>query len=204
MRKGVGKPGGAFRIGRTEREGWYCASTLRGYHERTIFSLDWSEAGNWIPEDLRSGEVVLGRLASVGGDGKLCVFGVVARPAGEAARNGFTVHHVLLDAVEQAHDVYDLNIVQWCRLGAGADAEGNDGKGSGGEDDDMETDRPSTGPQGDVWREARNMLATAGDDGHVKVWKFGPSMLAPPRDAGAGGAASAATEKLGTEAAQSA
>ena len=199
MRKGVGKPGGAFRIGRTEREGWYCAATLRGYHERTIFSLDWTEAGNWTPEGLQSGEVALGRLASVGGDGKLCVFGVVARPAGEATRNGFTVHHILLDAVEQAHDVYDLNNVQWCRLGAGADVDGNEEKGSSGGGDEMEQDLPSGGQQGDMWREARNILATAGDDGHVKVWRFGPSSVAPSRDAGG---ASTGAEKQDVEAAQ--
>lgn len=77
-RKNVkGEPGGAFRVGRTEKEGWYLASVLENYHDRTIFSVDWTVSGAWQPT-LTGGEQTIGRIASVGGDGQLCVIGMVS------------------------------------------------------------------------------------------------------------------------------
>ena len=170
-----GDGGGAFRVGRTEKEGWSCIVTLKGYHERTIFSIDWTEAGNWTPEGLAEGEVVLGRLASAGGDGKLCVIGLSAVPAGESSRNGFEIKHTLLASVDQAHGVHDLNNVQWCRLGKDSDSSDSQPKPNGhAEDGDMDEDfyKPDAKK---AWQEARNMLATAGDDGDVRIWRFSPS-----------------------------
>lgn len=163
--------GGAFRVGRTEKEGWYCAATLKGYHERTIFSVDWTDAGNWAPEGLEEGEVVLGRLASAGGDGKLCVVGLSAKKIGETSRNGYKICHALLASVEQAHAVHDLNNVQWCRLGLNADPTEAAPKG---DDDNMDEDSYKPDAK-KTWAEARNMLATAGDDGEVRVWRFASS-----------------------------
>lgn len=170
-----GDQGGAFRVGRTEKEGWYCAATLKGYHDRTIFSVDWTEAGNWTPEGLLEDEVVLGRLASAGGDGKLCVVGLSAKPVTESSRNGLVVRHTLLASVEQAHGVHDLNNVQWCRLGKeAAPSEAGPSNGAAIEEMDEDSYKPDVSK---TWQEARNMLATAGDDGDVRIWRFGPCTL---------------------------
>ena len=176
-----GEPGGAFRVGRTEKEGWSCASTLKGLHERTIFSIDWTEAGNWQPESQVEGELNLGRIATVGGDGKICVIGMTARP-NDVARSGFDVHHTMLANVDQAHGVYDINGVQWCRLGRSSSSSSkwsdpkkevsrwrpppsDDEETQFREDEEDEEERRS-----ELWKDARNMLATAADDGSVKVW----------------------------------
>jgi WD40 repeat protein len=171
-----GDGGGAFRVGRTEKEGWTCLSTLKGYHDRTIFSVDWTEAGNWTPSNLKDGEVVLGRLASAGGDGKLCVIGLSTTPVHDGKNGGVQIHHTPLASVEQAHGVHDLNHVQWCRLGKEAEPQAaasvEDESGDGLDEDTYKPDANKT------WKEARNMLATAGDDGDVHIWRFGPCTTA--------------------------
>lgn len=73
-----GEPGGAFRVGRTEKEGWYCALTISDLHERAIFSIDWAGAQNSRPSSRTEGMLDLGRIATVGGDGRLSVLGIVS------------------------------------------------------------------------------------------------------------------------------
>lgn len=175
-----GEPGGAFRIGRTEKEGWYCALTIKDAHERSIYSIDWTEAGSWQPQ-LEEGAIALGRIASVGGDGKINVYGITATPD-ENQRCDFLIKYDLLAAVESAHGVYDINHVQWCRLGKPVPTLGQSKSQPprhqptiSSEDDhdtDMEESADSGQVQSQVWSNARDVLATAADDGSVKVWKF--------------------------------
>lgn len=73
-----GEPGGAFRVGRTEKEGWYLAHVLQGHHDRTIFSIDWTGVSLLGSGDLQEGQVDLGMIATTGGDGKVCVFSIVS------------------------------------------------------------------------------------------------------------------------------
>lgn len=175
-----GEPGGAFRIGRTEKEGWYCALTIANAHTRSIFGLDWTEAGNWKPE-LQEGEVALGRIASAGGDGKINVYGITSTPQ-ESQRCGYAIKHQLLASVEDAHGVYDINHVQWCRLGkpvptllAEKSQEHRHQPTIFAEeeaDTDMEGGGGALKLREGMWEAARNMLATAADDGTVKVWSL--------------------------------
>lgn len=174
-----GEPGGAFRIGRTEKEGWYCALTIKNAHERSIFSLDWTEAGSWQPSSLKEDEIALGRIASVGGDGKINVFGITATP-NEGERCDYSIKHDLLASVENAHGVYDINHVQWCRLGKPVPSLSKPAQAyqhrptldGDGEDTPMDETANTQRIQEEVWAGARNVLATAADDGSVKVWKW--------------------------------
>jgi WD40 repeat protein len=170
-----GEPGGAFRVGRTEKEGWYCASVLKGYHDRTIFSIDWTDAGNWAPEVADGKTVVLGRLVSTGGDGKICIFGITA-DHDESERSGFSIQHEVLATVEQAHGVYDVNSVTWCRLGQQSgpqpplkQAEDDDQDSAMDTEDGVEQKAARQAP---MWKNAQNVFATAGDDGMIKVWRL--------------------------------
>lgn len=180
-----GEPGGAFRVGRTEKEGWYCTSVLKGYHDRTIFSIDWTEAGNWKPEATDEKTAVLGRIITTGGDGKICVFGVTAIP-NDSARSGFSIQHTVLATFEQAHGVYDVNSITWCRLGQQSAASSSQEQSTNRwqpppkqvDDDGDDTMDVEDGPeakasrQSSMWKDARNVFATAGDDGMIKVWRL--------------------------------
>lgn len=149
-------------------------------HERSIYSIDWTEAGSWQPQ-LEEGATALGRLASVGGDGKIHIYGITATPD-ENQRCDFLIKHDLLAAVESAHGVYDINHVQWCRLGKPVPTLGHSKsqlprhQPTLSSTDDNDTDMEDTANAGQlqsrVWSDARNVLATAADDGSVKVWKF--------------------------------
>jgi WD40 repeat protein len=174
-----GEPGGAFRIGRTEKEGWYCVLTIAKAHERAIYSLDWTDAGSWRPE-LQEGEIALGRLASVGGDGKIVVYGVIGMPD-EKQRCGYAIKHEELVTVIDAHGVYDINHVTWCRLGKPtpslSKSDGNQNNVSstrnGGDDEDqVSTKAQDEQLKHEIWQDARDVLATAADDGTVKIWRL--------------------------------
>ena len=142
--------------------------------------MDWTEAESWRPE-LQDGQVALGRIASVGGDGKINVFGITAT-SNETQRCGYTLKHDLLVAVEGAHGVYDINHVQWCRLGKPVPTLGQSKnqqqshrptlQSEDDQDDEMNGSENTTDLQSRIWAHARNVLATAADDGSVKVWRF--------------------------------
>ncbi|KAI6115133.1 WD40-repeat-containing domain protein [Pisolithus croceorrhizus] len=150
-------------------EDWYCVSTLTG-HESTIWSLAWSPDGNYLASasddlsiriwkrvdqyDWKSVHQIkghersiysiswnvgkgtspksMGWLASTGGDGKINVW--------EISSMKETLSSKLIASVSSAHDVSDVNSVQWC---------------------------PRPGFE--------DLLATAGDDGSVKVWRVMPA-----------------------------
>lgn len=81
--------------------------------------------------------------------------------------------YTLLTSLESAHGVSDVNHVAWCRLSPSKAAE-TLRKLEGGDRDDDDDD--VVGPEGDDprWARARDMLASAGDDGVVKVFMVEP------------------------------
>lgn len=99
---------------------WKRAATLSGFHERTIFSIDWSSTGDFI---------VTGAA-----DDAIRVFHQAPRAP--------TPSFDLVAKLDKAHSS-DINCVRWSPA-APAD---NDGA---------------------------LLLASAGDDGLVRVWRFVP------------------------------
>jgi WD40 repeat protein len=117
------------------------AATCSGYHNRTIFSIDWAP---YLPSssDIRSNGC--GYIATASADNSICIFAVEqATTPGAALENGEetatgggggSVSCRLECRKEQAHPC-DVNCVRW---------------------------HPKEG----------NLLASAGDDGCIKIWRF--------------------------------
>ncbi|KAL4068569.1 WD40-repeat-containing domain protein [Scleroderma yunnanense] len=97
-------------------------------HERTIFSISWGSGKGSSPNGL-------GWLASTGSDGKLNVWEIAELPE-QPDNTKPALDTKLIVSVLCAHDISDVNSVQWC---------------------------PRPGFE--------NLLATAGDDGSMKVWR---------------------------------
>ncbi|KAK4057329.1 Cytosolic iron-sulfur protein assembly protein [Microbotryomycetes sp. JL221] len=151
---------GGVRIGAGERWKWTLVTEISNAHERTIYSIDWAETG--AAKD-KGG---LGMIVSVGGDGNINVFQL-----NEMGVAGDPLQHQLVASQMDAHGVSDVNCASWCRLSpskAAATLRSLEGADEPGSDDD--------GPQSTTfendrkWRGTRSMLATAGDDGVVRVW----------------------------------
>lgn len=180
-----GKAGG-WRIGRSERERWSCVSVLEGYHSRTIYTVDWTGDANAIKGE--HGES-LGRIATGGGDGTINVIEIVSPsplssdmlidPDGHSQRRGTPVsgldttipepEHTLIARRVRAHGVADINSVSWCKVRpetSRADDEMDEDEADA--DGSFGVRKPSKGD--DKWAQARGWIASAGDDGVVRVW----------------------------------
>ncbi|BGP16964.1 hypothetical protein JCM10213_007410 [Rhodosporidiobolus nylandii] len=163
-RMGPWTPGGV-RIGTQERWRWEMRGQIEGAHERTIYALDWQKGGT-SEED--GG---LGRIVSGGGDGRINVF-QMSKPTSSSSAPS----HTLLATVEDAHGVSDVNHVSWCTLSPSRAAATLRAL-EGGEDDPEEADQAEGAKRDEDdprWSGARDMFASAGDDGLVKVWSVGP------------------------------
>lgn len=90
--------------------------------------------------------------------------------------------HVLVAQIEDAHGVSDVNHVAWCTLSP-ALAAAKLRALEGGEDDPDQEEQESAGTGGGRgrgrggeeeedprWKKTKDMFASAGDDGVVKVW----------------------------------
>lgn len=79
--------------------------------------------------------------------------------------------HTLVASVESAHGVSDVNHVAWCRLSPAKAAETlrrlEGGEGDADEDEDTARREGEEDPR---WARTKDMFASAGDDGVVKVW----------------------------------
>jgi cytosolic iron-sulfur protein assembly protein CIAO1 len=109
------------------------AATCSGYHNRTIFSIDWAP----LPPS-NSDSNICGYIASASADNRICIFAVkqaVIENGGDAGNSGASSVSCQLECrKEQAHPC-DVNCVRW---------------------------HPKDG----------SLLASAGDDGCIKIWKF--------------------------------
>lgn len=127
-------------LGNKEPE-WRAATTLSGYHSRSVYSCDWLTA---LPAATSDGGVDdddhddnnVGLIATGGGDDAVCVFGLDASRDAEATGQDGTSgeRYRQLLRHEGAHRG-DVNCVAW---------------------------NPKR------W----GVLATAGDDNTVRIWKF--------------------------------
>ncbi|GAA5970345.1 hypothetical protein JCM21900_001651 [Sporobolomyces salmonicolor] len=173
---------GGVRIGPKERWRWEVVGEIADAHDRTVYSLDWQTGG------VRARDGGLGRIVTAGGDGRINVF-QLTQPA--SAKPGTSPSYALLASVEDAHGVSDVNHVAWCTLspaqaaktlqrlegGEGEDEE-DEGAGeskTGGGKEGVEQEGEGEGEDEDPrWKGARDMFASAGDDGLVKVWMVDP------------------------------
>ncbi|GJN91211.1 hypothetical protein Rhopal_004229-T1 [Rhodotorula paludigena] len=159
---------GGVRVGASEKWRWEDRGVIERAHDRTVYALDWQRGGT------AEREGGLGRIVSGGGDGKINVFQMTAPPPSDGSSPNPS-HH-LVASVEDAHGVSDVNHVAWCTLSP-ARAAATLRALEGGEDDaeqEQEQDA-SGGGEGDDeadprWEGARDLFASAGDDGLVKVW----------------------------------
>ncbi|GAA5861027.1 hypothetical protein JCM1840_003055 [Sporobolomyces johnsonii] len=167
---------GGVRIGLKERFRWEVVGEIEGAHDRTVYSLDWQRGGGGAGEG--EDQEGLGRIVTGGGDGRINVF-QLAKPT--SAKPGTSPSYTLVASIEDAHGVSDVNHVAWCTLSP-ARAAKTLRRLEGGDEDESKMDEGNEraenededGDEDPRWKGARNMFASAGDDGLVKVWMVDP------------------------------
>jgi WD40 repeat protein len=140
--------------------------------ERPVYTVDWLPGGGG-----------LGKIVAAGADGKIVVWDIVRprlypypfTPRSGAANLAFTTLQdskapgtVVLNrvtAVEDAHGDSDVNCISFCRLRVSKRA-------LAASDDEADSAVVDTGDEDPRWSGAKGLLATAGDEGTVKVWRI--------------------------------
>ncbi|GAA5891740.1 hypothetical protein JCM6882_006190 [Rhodosporidiobolus microsporus] len=157
---------GGVRIGVKEKWRWEMRGEIGEAHERTVYSVDWQRGG--VSEE----EGGLGRIVTGGGDGRINVFQMTKPPTPSDPPA-----HILLARIEDAHGVSDVNHVAWCTLSPSKAAATLRALEGGEEDEAEEVEEAGEGrraagkeEEDPRWKGARDMFASAGDDGLVKVW----------------------------------
>ncbi|GAA5890572.1 hypothetical protein JCM8208_004919 [Rhodotorula glutinis] len=157
------------RVGLGERYGWEERGVIEGAHERTVYAVDWQKGG------VDEGEGGRGRIVTAGGDGRINVFQMTAAPSSSPSAGP---SWSLVARVDDAHGVSDVNHVAWCVLDPARAAatlralEGGEDEPERGEGEDGEGARAQRDwDDGARWKGARDVFASAGDDGLVKVWR---------------------------------
>ncbi|EGG08658.1 uncharacterized protein MELLADRAFT_84678 [Melampsora larici-populina 98AG31] len=144
---------GGWRIGRSERERWSCVYVLEGFHKRTIYSIDWTFWGN-VEDQIKGNEGEhLGYIATGAGDGKINIFTIHRGTSVSGLDSTNPKPEIdLLIQQKNAHGVTDINSVRWCKI------------------QDSTNSNSTNNPN---WRsEAKQLLASVGDDGMTKVWSL--------------------------------
>ncbi|PWN41150.1 WD40 repeat-like protein [Ceraceosorus guamensis] len=148
-------------------EKWVCVDILKGHHSRTIYSVSWGHDS----ETKQSG---LGRIATAGGDGRICVFQMQEPAEGKMAPS-----RVLIAQIDQAHEDADVNSVRWAprSLKGNLDVQKSRFEELNEDGDSGEDTHPEYAGLSDL-------LASAGDDGTVKIWtvpdsKWARNLTAP-------------------------
>ncbi|KAJ9115131.1 hypothetical protein QFC22_005461 [Naganishia vaughanmartiniae] len=121
----------------------------------------WARGLSWTStsESTRD-EEDLGRLASTGGDGRILIWQI--KKTSETILSSHLsspvpkISATIVGLQDHAHDIHDINSVAWCRRAVPEDAE----EGSNVYARAIKAQRRT-----------RRLLATAADDGSVKVWR---------------------------------
>lgn len=145
-------------------EKWIAVNILNGYHDRTVYSVSWGVDKT----STRPGN--LGRIASGGGDGRICVYEVTASDDEKSLQPKVE----LIAKMERAHASADVNCVSWA-------PESLNARGGTTAKIEQLTDEGETlnkGGQHASHELMSDMLASAGDDGSVKVWTLASSAYA--------------------------
>ncbi|KAJ9098550.1 hypothetical protein QFC19_006318 [Naganishia cerealis] len=120
--------------------------------------LSWTDSQS--SSELDRDEDDLGRLASTGGDGRILIWQV--RKTSETILSSHLSSPVpkiiatIVGLQERAHEIHDINSVAWCRR-------------SVPEEEDASS--PGHARAVKMQQRTRQLLATAADDGSVKVWR---------------------------------
>lgn len=164
---------------------WICVRILKGWHNRSIYSVSWGSDGE---------SNSLGRIATAGADGSICVFQVTSNDQKVAitSKEGSEANIKEDEPIEnlapevtliarqyEAHGDSDINCVAWApsklrkspeqRLQEAMRFREIDEE----EAEELERERLAKEGKADSQSYALyNLLATAADDGTVKVWSI--------------------------------
>ena len=165
---------------------WVCVRVLKGWHTRSVYSVSWGGAADG---DLPSS---LGKIATAGADGSICIFQVTSndkRPAAltqagqETVGNALDNDEDLAPTVElvarqyNAHGDADVNCVAWAPSVLQKSPEQSLQEAMRfreiNDDEAEEYERERQQREGRRVKPAfalSSLLASAADDGSVKVW----------------------------------
>ncbi|CAO1636986.1 unnamed protein product [Sympodiomycopsis kandeliae] len=153
------------KISGKQGEKWICTNIIKGWWSRTVYSVDWTEG---------QGDTSLGKIAAGAGDGRICIFDIVA------PRDSFLKPTVnLLSTISEAHGVSDVNSVSFGPVDISGktspfspmdfpDALESDQERfqEVAEDDEGESNKHNRRVK---WN---NLLASTGDDGTLRIWQL--------------------------------
>lgn len=162
---------------------WVCVRVLQGWHTRSIYSVSWAvDARPNAPSN------TLGRLATTGADGSICIFDVseagtsgtngkdaAAAAAVDVDAKGTTLppHISLVARAWDAHGEADINCVAWAPASLKPPPVARDLSDEilirEISDAEAAAMRKADGTHGAGYP-LGNLLASAADDGTVKVW----------------------------------
>lgn len=173
---------------------WVCVRVLKGWHNRSIYSVSW---GADAEEDESEDSISLGKIATASADGSICIFQVTSnekrRPAltqgqgedqvplstkeDESVQENLAPNVVLIAKQYEAHGDADINCVSWAptKLGKSPEQSFEESVRFREIDDEeaQEVEREKQKKQGKQVKGGfplASLLASAADDGTVKVW----------------------------------
>lgn len=174
---------------------WICVRVLQGWHTRSVYSVSW---GADTESPLSHSTTSLGKIATAGADGSICVFQVttnddesrhsqqaletdnattkVAREQGETNTTAdfhLAPNITLIARQFQAHGDADINCVSWAPAKLTKAPNLLDEAMRIREVDDEEVQEMEREKEGTIDENAyplSSLLASAADDGTVKVW----------------------------------
>lgn len=149
---------------------WICVRILKGWHTRSIYSVSWGHAARG------ASPTALGRLATTGADGSICIFEVTDNEQGvlsrEAGVDVLAPHVNLVARVWEAHGDADVNCVCWAPAALKSMTE----RTIGAEIKIRELSQSDVANEEAVAASQSyslgNLLASSADDGTLKVWAF--------------------------------
>jgi WD40 repeat protein len=170
---------------------WICVRILKGWHTRSIYSVSWGSDPEQHKDD--STTTSLGRIATAGADGQICIFQVTAVNTDESRRlltqgnndvtdgqgdpinteSNLAPNIELIARQYQAHGDADVNCVSWAPAKLQKATNLHDEAmrfRELNEEEAQELEREDRGQDEKDAYPLSNLLASAADDGTVKVW----------------------------------